>query len=132
MNKVQKKDNFNKFDNDNIKKNNDKNFNKDLIDEDKRKKLNSSNNELSDEKKILFDIAINMTIELGKSKVKLKDLLNFSKGSMLFLTRKKEDPLKIFANNKLIALGEIVFLDNKYGIRIISMNDSFNYVNTPV
>lgn len=132
MNKVQKKDNFNKFDNDNIKKNNDKNFNEDLIDEDKRKKLNSSNNELSDEKKILFDIAINMTIELGKSKVKLKDLLNFSKGSMLFLTRKKEDPLKIFANNKLIALGEIVFLDNKYGIRIISMNDSFNYVNTPV
>ncbi|WP_295164828.1 flagellar motor switch protein FliN [uncultured Buchnera sp.] len=132
MNQIQKKGNFNKFDDDNIKQNNDKNFNKNLADEEKRKKLNISNNELSKEKKILFDIAVNVTIELGKSKVKIKDLLNFSKGSMLFLTRKKEDPLKIFVNNKLIALGEIVFSDNKYGIRIISMNDSLNCVNTPV
>lgn len=51
---------------------------------------------------------------------------------MLFLNRKKEDPLKIFANKKLIALGEIVFSDNKYGIRIISINNSLNFINKTV
>lgn len=132
MKKVEKKNNFKKFKNDNIYQKNDKNINQDLIDEEKIKNFNSSNNESSNEKKILFDIEMNITVELGKSKVKIKDLLNFSKGSMLFLKRKKEDPLKVFANNKLIALGEIVFSDNKYGIRIISINNSLNDINTSV
>ncbi|AYN24428.1 flagellar motor switch protein FliN [Buchnera aphidicola] len=133
MNKIQKKDDFKKFDNDNLQKNNNKNVNKELINERKKEKnLSTSNNKLSDEKNILFDIPVNISVELGKSKVKIRDLLNFSKGSMLFLTRKKEDPLKIFANNKLIALGEIVFSDNKYGIRIITINNSLNCINTAV
>ncbi|AAM67644.1 FliM/FliN family flagellar motor switch protein [Buchnera aphidicola] len=133
MKKVEKKDNFKKFKNDNIYKKDDKNINQELINEEKKiKNFNSSNNESSNEKKILFDIEMNITVELGKSKVKIKDLLNFSKGSMLFLQRKKEDPLKVFANNKLIALGEIVFSNNKYGIRIISINNSLNGINTSV
>lgn len=119
--------------NNNIKKKHDTKIDKELINKEEIKKnLNNFNKKLSDEKKIIFDIPIDVTVELGKSKVKIRDLLNFSKGSMLFLNRKKEDPLKIFANKKLIALGEIVFSDNKYGIRIISINNSLNFINKTV
>ncbi|QCI18072.1 flagellar motor switch protein FliN [Buchnera aphidicola (Aphis nasturtii)] len=86
--------------------------------------MSVSLNENINKKEIIFDIPVDITIELGKSKIKIKELLEFSKGSMLFLNQQKEDPLKIFANGKLIALGEIVISENTYGVRIISIKNS--------
>ncbi|QCI16916.1 flagellar motor switch protein FliN [Buchnera aphidicola (Aphis helianthi)] len=98
------------------------------IDNSKEKKSVKSE-EILNNKKIIFDIPINITIELGRSKIKIKELLNFSKGSMFILNRQKEDPLKIFANGKLVAFGEVVISDNTYGIRIISIKNSLNTMN---
>lgn len=88
------------------------------------KPMSFSSNEKKDKKEIIFDIPVDITIELGKSRIKIKELLNFSKGSMLFLNQKKEDPLKIFANGLLVAFGEIVVSQNTYGVRIISIKNS--------
>ena len=48
---------------------------------------------------------------------------------MLFLNTQKEEPLKIFANDKLVALGEIVMSENTYGVRIINIKNSLNTMN---
>jgi len=126
MNKEQKTHDFSKDKNDNLKKIN-KNVNNDLTNEGQNKNnINVFENTNSDKKEVFFDIPVNISVELGRSRLKIKDLLKLSKGSTLLLNRTKEDPLKIFANNQLIALGEIVFSDNKYGIRIINIKNSLN------
>ncbi|QIQ41136.1 MAG: flagellar motor switch protein FliN [Buchnera aphidicola (Aphis urticata)] len=115
----------NKYDSENIN-----NSNKNINDIDIKNPNNAKEtisvglNEKINKKEIIFDIPVDITIELGKAKIKIKELLEFSQGSMLFLNQQKEDPLKIFANGKLIALGEIVKSDNTYGVRIISIKNS--------
>ncbi|WP_261979688.1 flagellar motor switch protein FliN [Buchnera aphidicola] len=82
-----------------------------------------------DNKKILLDTLINVTVELGKTKIKIKDFLNLSKGSMLILDKLTIEPLDIFINDCLIASGEIVVLDKKYGLRITNVKQSLKTVN---
>lgn len=91
-----------------------------------------SNDVIEDNKKIILDTLVNITVELGKSKLKIKDFLNLSKGSMLILDKLKEESLDIFVNGHLIALGEIVFLENKYGLRITSIKNSDKSINFSV
>ncbi|ALD15044.1 hypothetical protein IX46_00415 [Buchnera aphidicola (Aphis glycines)] len=86
--------------------------------------ISFSADEKKNKKEIIFDIPVDITIELGQSRLKIKELLNLSKGSMLFLNQKQEDPLKIFANGKLVAFGEIVTSENTYGVRIINTKNS--------
>ncbi|CAL4318838.1 flagellar motor switch protein FliN [Buchnera aphidicola] len=130
MNKIKNKDVSNNLDNDYSKKNDGStvDINSAIKEKNETKKLNNMNESL-DNKKTIVNVPLKIRVELGKSKIKIKDLLSFSKGSVFFLNKKKEDPLKIFINNKLIALGEIVVSDNKYGIRIISINNSLNSIN---
>lgn len=93
-------------------KKNDKN----MISSDSRKSLRNKN--------IVLNSLVNITVELGKSKIKIKDFLSFSKGSMLTLDKLIKEPLDIFLNGYLIASGEIVVLENKYGLRITSIKNS--------
>lgn len=94
-----------------------------------KEKISCTSEKKIDKKKIIFDTPVDITIELGRSKIKIKELLNFSKGSMFFLNHHQDDPLKIFANGKLIGFGEIVVSDNKYGVKIISIKNSLNNIN---
>lgn len=133
MKKIQKEDNSKHSEKDHLKKNNYNVLNNNSVikEKDKIEKLNSTDEHV-DNKKTIFNTSLNIRVELGTSKIKIKDLLNFSKGSIFFLNRKKEDPLKIFINSKLIALGEIVVSGDQYGIRIISINNSLNSINTSI
>ncbi|ANZ22324.1 flagellar motor switch protein FliN [Buchnera aphidicola (Diuraphis noxia)] len=80
--------------------------------------------ELLKNKDILLNTSIKITVELGKSKIKIKDFLNLSKGSMLILDKSIKEPLNIYLNGNLIARGEIVVLENKYGLRIMNIKNS--------
>ncbi|CAL4318816.1 Flagellar motor switch protein FliN [Buchnera aphidicola (Protaphis terricola)] len=88
------------------------------------KKTSTQSKKLSNSQEVIFDAPVDISIELGRKKIKIKELLDFSKGSMLFLDQQKEDFLKIFANGKLVAFGEIVVLENTYGVRIVSVKNS--------
>ncbi|QCI19663.1 MAG: flagellar motor switch protein FliN [Buchnera aphidicola (Brevicoryne brassicae)] len=98
-------------------------------------KKTDKNTLLSDSKKslhnrnIILNTPINITVELGKSKIKIKDFLSFSKGSMLILDKLIKEPLDIFLNGHLIASGEIVVLENKYGLRITNIKNSLKTLN---
>ncbi|MEJ5359284.1 MAG: flagellar motor switch protein FliN, partial [Desulfobacterales bacterium] len=67
---------------------------------------------------LLVDIPVELTVELGRSRIPIQDLLRLQPGSALKLSRLEGEPVDILANDVLIARGEVVVKNEKYGIRI--------------
>ena len=67
---------------------------------------------------LLLDIPLEITIELGRTKMLINDLLKLGQGSVIELTKEAGDTLEILANNRLIAKGDVVVMNKKYGIRL--------------
>jgi flagellar motor switch protein FliN/FliY len=67
---------------------------------------------------IILDIPLDVTVELGRTKMPIRDLLHLGPGSAVPLSRLEGEPVDILANNKLIARGVVLVKDEKYGIRI--------------
>lgn len=75
---------------------------------------------------MLLDIPLQVTVELGRTKRAVKDILELSTGSILELDKLAGEPVDIHVNNKLIAQGEVVVIDENFGVRvteIISQSD---------
>ncbi|WP_133128873.1 FliM/FliN family flagellar motor switch protein [Legionella nagasakiensis] len=68
---------------------------------------------------ILHDITLEVTVEIGSTKIKLSDLLNLKKGSVIELNQEADEPLTIYANDKPIAKGLVMEANGKYCIRVI-------------
>ncbi|MBW2101030.1 MAG: flagellar motor switch protein FliN [Deltaproteobacteria bacterium] len=66
----------------------------------------------------LLDIPLEMSIELGRTKMSIDELLHLGDGSVVELTALEREPVDILIGEKLIARGEVVIEDGKYGIRI--------------
>lgn len=67
---------------------------------------------------LILDIPLDISVELGKVKIPVNELLQLGHGSILELTKPVDEPLDIYVNNKLVAKGEVVILDDKFGIRV--------------
>lgn len=77
-----------------------------------------------DEKKnlnLLMDIRMGLIVELGRAEMHLKDILKLTKGSIIELDRLSGEPVDLFVNNKLIARGEVVVIDDNFGLRITQL-----------
>lgn len=66
----------------------------------------------------ILDIPLKVTVELGRSKMLIKDVLQLSQGSVIELTKFAGEPLEVLVNDKLIARGEVVVVNEKFGIRL--------------
>jgi len=66
----------------------------------------------------LLDIPLEITIELGRTRMLINDLLKLGQGSVIELSKEAGDTLEILANNRLIAKGDVVVVNKKYGIRL--------------
>ena len=67
---------------------------------------------------IILDIPLNVTVELGKVKMPVNELLQLGQGSIIELSKQVGEPLDIYVNDKLVAKGEVVILEEKFGIRV--------------
>ncbi|AHF75743.1 Flagellar motor switch protein [Sodalis praecaptivus] len=67
---------------------------------------------------LIMDIPVKMTVELGRTKMTIKELLRLSQGSVVALDGLAGEPLDILINGYLIAQGEVVVVADKYGVRI--------------
>jgi len=67
---------------------------------------------------LILDIPLDVSVELGKVKMPVNELLQLGQGSVVELTKPVGEPLDIYVNNKLIAKGEVVIVDEKFGIRV--------------
>ncbi len=66
----------------------------------------------------ILDIPVTITVELGRTKIRIQNLLQLNHGSVVELEGQAGEPLNIFVNNTLIAQGEVVVINDKYGIRL--------------
>lgn len=71
----------------------------------------------SENLRVLENIEVQMTVEVGRSEITIRDLLRLSEGSVLELERLAGDPLDILVNGTMIAKGEVVMVGERFGIR---------------
>ena len=67
---------------------------------------------------LILDIPLTVTCELGRSKMLINDLLQLGQGSVIELTKLVGEPLEVLVNNKLVARGEVVVVNDKFGVRL--------------
>ncbi len=66
----------------------------------------------------ILDIPLKITVELGRSKMAIRDILQLAQGSVIELSKFAGEPLEVLVNDKLIARGEVVVVNEKFGIRL--------------
>ena len=67
---------------------------------------------------LILDIPLTVTVELGRCKMLINDLLQLGQGSVIELTKLVGEPLEVLINQKLVARGEVVVVNEKFGIRL--------------
>jgi flagellar motor switch protein FliN/FliY len=78
----------------------------------------------------ILDIPLNVSVELGRSKVVIKDLLQLGQGSVLELDKLAGEPLEVLVNGKLVARGEVVVVNEKFGIRLTDIISPIERIET--
>ena len=73
--------------------------------------------------RVLENIDVKLTVEVGGAEIKLRDLLRVNEGSVIELERLAGDPLDILANGTIIAKGEVVMIGERFGIRFTEVVD---------
>jgi flagellar motor switch protein FliN len=76
---------------------------------------------MGDNMDLLAGISLRISVEVGSASLTLSELLRLGEGSVVELDRQANDFLDIFANGTLIARGEIVDVDGRYGIRVVDV-----------
>jgi flagellar motor switch protein FliN/FliY len=66
----------------------------------------------------ILDIPLQVTVELGRTEMLVNDLLKLGQGSVIELVKLAGETLEILANQKLVAKGEVVVINDKYGVRV--------------
>ena len=66
----------------------------------------------------LLDIPLELAVQLGKTKMLIKDLLQLGQGSVIELDKLAGEPMELLVNNKLVAKGEVVIVNERLGIRL--------------
>ena len=67
---------------------------------------------------VLQNISVSLSIEVGRAQIKIKDLMRLTQGSVVELDRIAGEPLDLLVNNTVVAQGEVVLVNDRYGIRL--------------
>jgi len=67
---------------------------------------------------VLQNISVSLAIEVGRTQIKIKDLMRLSQGSVVELDRIAGEPLDLLVNDTVVAQGEVVLVNDRYGIRL--------------
>lgn len=67
---------------------------------------------------LILDIPLRVTVELGRTKMLVSELLNLGQGSVIELNKLAGEPMEVLVNDKLVARGEAVVVNEKFGVRL--------------
>jgi len=70
---------------------------------------------------MLMDVTLPVSIELGRTSLKIEDILSLGPGSVVELDKLAGEPVDVLVNDRLLAKGEVVVIDENFGVRITSM-----------
>ncbi|URZ06263.1 flagellar motor switch phosphatase FliY [Clostridium felsineum] len=73
---------------------------------------------------LILDVPLEISVVLGRAKKSIKDILNLGTGSLVELDKLAEEPVEILVNGKKVAYGEVVVVDENFGVRITSIVDN--------
>ena len=79
---------------------------------------NNKSNETQNDIDFILDIPVQLTVELGRTKITIKNLLQLAQGSVVELDGLAGEPMDVLVNGCLIAQGEVVVVNDKFGIRL--------------
>ncbi len=79
---------------------------------------------------LILDVPLQVTVELGGTKMKIKDILDLGIGSIIELDKLAGDPVDVYVNGKMIAKGEVVVIDENFGIKITDIISPIERANT--
>ena len=66
---------------------------------------------------LILDVNVRLSLEIGRTQVTIRDLLKLAPGSILEFDRPAGDPLDVLVNDRLVAHGEVVMVNDRYGVR---------------
>ena len=70
---------------------------------------------------VLQNIPVTISVEVGRASLKIRDLMRLTQGSVVELDRLAGEPLDLLVNNTLVAQGEVVLVNERYGVRLTSV-----------
>lgn len=70
---------------------------------------------------VLQNIPVTISVEVGRTSLKIRDLMRLTQGSVVELDRLAGEPLDLLVNNTLVAQGEVVLVNERYGVRLTSV-----------
>ncbi len=72
----------------------------------------------SEKMELILDIPVSVTVEIGRTKMTIRNLLQLNQGGIVALDRLAGDPLDVLVNGTLVAHGEVVVVNDKFGVRL--------------
>ena len=73
---------------------------------------------------IVMDVKVDMTVQLGTAELPMKEVVELSHGAQIQLKQNAKDPVSLMVNGKLIAYGEVVVIDDKFGLKVTEIVNS--------
>lgn len=70
---------------------------------------------------LIMDVPVELVVQLGTSSIPMKEILELTTGTVLQLDQHAKDPIKLFVNGKLAAFGEVVVVEDHFGIKITEL-----------
>jgi flagellar motor switch protein FliN/FliY len=70
---------------------------------------------------VILDVPVTLSLEVGRSRLPIRNLLQLNQGSVVELERAAGEPLDVFVNGTLVAHGEVVVVNEKFGVRLIDV-----------
>jgi flagellar motor switch protein FliN len=84
-------------------------------------RLSSADGSLPSRLDLILDITLPVTVELGRARMQVQDILKLGPGSVIELEKSAGDPVELFINDRPIAKGEVVVIDENFGVRLTSI-----------
>ena len=75
--------------------------------------------------KMILDVPLKVSVELGRTRMLVNDLLQLGQGSVIELDKIAGEPMEILINDKLVAMGEVVVVNEKFGVRLTDVVSQF-------
>ena len=79
---------------------------------------------------LVLDVPVNVSLRVGSTDISIRDLVNLVEGSVVALDQDANEPMEVLVNGMLIARGEIVVVDEKFGVRLTDVVSSIERIET--
>jgi flagellar motor switch protein FliN len=70
---------------------------------------------------VVMDVRVQLTVQLGSCRLPMREIINLAPGSVIQLKESAKDPVGLYANGKIVAYGEVVVVDDSFGVKVTEL-----------